>query len=85
MKNLEKAIDEIKEAYKVYFIRCKEINSVKLPKGILDGHGAEYVEAMKILCEKIENIEKKYSVKVSNKDFSQQEVNKIRKEVYNED
>ena len=39
---------------------------------------------MKILCEKIESIEKKYSVKVSNKDFSQQEINKIRKEIYGE-
>ena len=84
MTNLEKTVKEIKEAYTEYFIRCKEIGSVKLPKGMLDGHGSEYVEATKILCEKIENIEKKYSVKVSNKDFSQQEINKIRKEVYNE-
>jgi hypothetical protein len=84
MTNLEKAVKEIKETYTEYFIRCKEIGSVKLPKGTLDGHGLEYVEATKILCEKIENIEKKYFVKVSNKDFSQQEINKIRKKVYNE-
>lgn len=85
MTNLEKAIEEIKEAYKIYFIRCKEIGSVKLPKGTLDGHGAEYVEAMKILCEKIENIEKKYSVKVSNDDFSEFEAYKIKKEIYEEE
>ncbi len=84
MTNLEKAVKEIKETYTEYFIRCKEIGSVKLPKGTLDGHGLEYVEATKILCEKIENIEKKYSVKVSNKDFSQQEINKIKKEIYEE-
>ena len=84
MTNLEKALKEIKEIYIEYFIRCKEIGSVKLPKGTLDGHGSEYVEVMKILCEKIESIEKKYSVKVSNKDFSQQEINKIRKEIYGE-
>ena len=84
MTDLEKAIEEIKETYTEYFIRCKEIESVKLPKGTLDGHGSEYVEAMKILCEKIENIEKKYSVKVSNKEFSIFEAYKIKKEIYEE-
>ncbi|EKA93393.1 hypothetical protein [Fusobacterium periodonticum] len=63
MTNLEKAVKEIKETYTEYFIRCKEIGSVKLPKGTLDGHGLEYVEATKILCEKIENIEKSILLK----------------------
>ena len=84
MTNLEKAVKEIKETYTEYFIRCKEIEDDKMPVGVLDGHNSKYKEASNNLYEKIKKIEEKYSVKVTDKEFSIFEAYKIKKEIYEE-
>jgi len=53
MTDLEKAIEEIKETYRIYFSRCKEIEDDKMPVGVLDGHNSKYKEASNNLYEKI--------------------------------
>ena len=84
MTDLEKAIEEIKETYRIYFSRCKEIEDDKMPVGVLDGHNPKYKEASNNLYEKIKKIEEKYSVKVTDKEFSIFEAYKIKKEIYEE-
>ena len=79
MTDLEKAIEEIKETYRIYFSRCKEIEDDKMPVGVLDGHNSKYKEASNNLYEKIKKIEEKYSVKVTDKEFSIFEAYKIKK------
>lgn len=82
MTNLEEAIKEIKEAYRIYFIRCKEIEEDKMPVGVLDGHNSKYKEASSNLYEKVKKIEEKYRVKITDKEFSIFEAYKIKKEIY---
>lgn len=82
MTNLEEAIKEIKEVYKIYFSRCKEIEEDKMPSGVLDGHNTEYKEASDNLYEKVKKIEDKYNVKITDKEFSIFEAYKIKKEIY---
>jgi len=84
MTDLEKAIEEIKETYRIYFSRCKEIEDDKMPVGVLDGHNSKYKEASNNLYEKIKKIEEKYSVKITDKEFSIFEAYKIKKESYEE-
>ena len=84
MTDLEKAIEEIKETYRIYFSRCKEIEDDKMAVGVLDGHNSKYKEASNNLYEKIKKIEEKYSVKVTDKEFSIFEAYKIKKEIYEE-
>ena len=84
MTDLEKAIEEIKETYRIYFSRCKEIEDDKMPVGVLDGHNSKYKEASNNLYEKIKKIEEKYSVKITDKEFSIFEAYKIKKEIYEE-
>lgn len=84
MTVLEKAIKEIKETYKIYFSRCKEIEDDKMPVGVMDGHNSEYKEASNILYEKVKEIEKKYTIKVTDKEFSIFDAYKIKKEIYEE-
>lgn len=69
MTDLEKAIEKKKEAYKIYFIRCREINSVKLSKGILDEHNSKYKEAYNVFHKKNKEIKEKYKVKARDEDF----------------
>ena len=84
MTDLEKAIEEIKETYRIYFSRCKEIEDDKMPVGVLDRHNPKYKEASNNLYEKIKKIEEKYSVKITDKEFSIFEAYKIKKEIYEE-
>ncbi|GEM_PF-2292710 len=84
MTDLEKAIEEIKETYRIYFSRCKEIEDDKMPVGVMDGHNSEYKKASNILYEKVKEIEKKYTVKVTDKEFSIFDAYKIKKEIYEE-
>ena len=55
-----------------------------MPVGVLDGHNSKYKEASNNLYEKIKKIEEKYSVKVTDKEFSIFEAYKIKKEIYEE-
>lgn len=63
MTDLEKAIEEIKETYRIYFSRCKEIEDNKMPVGVLDGHNSKYKEASNNLYEKIKKIEENIVLK----------------------
>ena len=84
MTDLEKTIEEIKEIYRISFSRRKEIEDDKMSDGVMAGHNSEYKEASNILYEKVKEIEEKYIVKVTDKEFSIFEAYKIKKEIYEE-
>jgi len=80
MSDKEKAKQELVEAYIEYCKKRKEIESVKVSKG-LDGHdGAKLKQITLDFIEKGKEIMKKYQI--DGIDFSREEMFKIEKSVF---
>lgn len=63
MSNQEKAKEEFTQVYIEYCKKRKEIESIKIPTGGLDGGYSRELRELTIkLCEEMERIKKKYDV-----------------------
>lgn len=80
MTDQEKAKEEFRQKYIEYCKKRKEIESAKLPKGMLDGHMKETRKLSVNLFEEMERIKKKYNV--DKIEFYYEDASKILDEFY---